>query len=295
MTGPRTIAIDEPLDDVDEELCHTQKHLEAYPETAAFAEAFAALRGELRARKAEEDALRDAIVFSKALMVAADDLLNALVDETKKAVLAAFDQDYQAPLYRQLFERQSPSDLKRPILGAQLETMRVWVGPLGASNVLSLGAIAQKLSLAIGKADDSITKTSLAEQAMDTFVAGPRTALVNDVNALRKLTAGQIGELVHGSLEGKVPGDFADRFFLSSGGSRTPTIADLSRSIARLEAKLERQKAQLEALKEKAERQQKARQESALAEKQAKLAAAEKRAAEAAQELARIKAEMGAG
>ncbi|MDC3960249.1 hypothetical protein [Polyangium jinanense] len=293
MTGPHTIAIDEPFDDVDEELRHTELTAKAYPETAPLAEPFAVLRAELRKRKAEEDALLDAIAFAKALMVAADDVLNVLVDETKKAVLAAYNQDFKAPLYRQLFEGQSPSDLKRPILGAQLETMRAWVGPLGAANVPTLGAIAQKLSHAIVKADDAVTKTSLAEQAMDTFVAGPRTELINGVNALRKLTAGQIGELVHASLEGKVPRDFVDRFFLSSGGSRTPTLAELSQSITRLEAKLERQKALLASMKEKEAKLRKAKQEAELTEKQAKLAAAEKRAAEAAQEIARLKAEMG--
>ncbi|MDI1484136.1 hypothetical protein [Polyangium sp. y55x31] len=293
MTGPRTVAIDEPFDDLDEELRHTELTSKAYPDTAPLAESFAALRAEVRKRKAEEDALLDGIAFAKALVVAADDVLNLLVDETKKAVLAAYDQDFQAPLYRQLFEGQSPSELKRPLLGAQLETMRAWVGPLGAANVPALDVIAQKLSSAIVKADDAVTKTSLAEQAMDTFVAGPRTSLVNDVNALRKLTAGQIGELVHGILEGKVPRDFADRFFLSSGGSRTPTSAELSQSITRLEAKLARQKALLESMKEKEAKQLRARQEAELAEKQAKLAAAEKRAAEAAQEIARLKAEMG--
>ncbi|TKC94155.1 hypothetical protein [Polyangium fumosum] len=294
MAEPRTIAIDESFEDIDDELRHTETNLQAYPDTAPLADPFAALRAALRQRKAEEDALRDQIARAKALVVAADDGLNLLVDETKKAVLAAFGQDYSAPLYRQLFAGQSPSELKRPLLGAQLETMRAWVGPLGAAGVPALATLASKLAPAISRADEAITKTSVAEQQMDVFVAGARTALVNDINALRKLTGGKIGELVHGSLEGRVPSDFADRFFLSSGGSRTPTITELSQSITRLEAKLERQKALLEAMKEKEAKRLLAKQEAELADKQANLAAAERRAAEAAQEIARIKAEMGA-
>ncbi|WP_170229724.1 hypothetical protein [Polyangium fumosum] len=54
----------------------------------AIDEPFAALRAELRKHKVEEDALLDGIAFAKALMVAADDVLDLLVDETKKAVLA---------------------------------------------------------------------------------------------------------------------------------------------------------------------------------------------------------------
>ncbi|HVJ91903.1 MAG TPA: hypothetical protein VM580_19015, partial [Labilithrix sp.] len=66
--------------------------------------------------------------------------------------------------------------------------------------------------------------------------------------------------------------------------SRTPTITELSQAITRLEAKLERQRAHLEAMKEKEAKRLLVKQEAELAEK---------RAAEAAQEIARIKAEMG--
>ncbi len=68
-------------------------------------------------------------------------------------------------------------------------------------------------------------------------------------NALRKLTHGKLGEIIHGHAE--LPGDFADRFFLTNGGSRAPTISELSQTVERSRAKLKRQEAQLEALKEK--------------------------------------------
>jgi hypothetical protein len=292
MAEPRTLAIDEPFDDIDDELRHTEMSLKANLATAQLALPFSALRVEIRKRRDEEAKLLDALAFARALVVSADDTLNGLVDETKKAVLAASGQDYAAPLYRQLFGGQSPSELKKPVLGAQLAAMRVWVGPLGAADAAALNAISTDLVPAIAKADEALTAVSLAEQNMDAFVAGARATTISETNALRKLTKGKISEMAHARPEFQLPADFADRFFLASSGSRAPTAAELGQSIARAEAKVERLKAQLAAMKDKEAKLLKSKQEAELAEKQAELDAAQKKAAAATEEIARLKAEL---
>lgn len=289
----RTLEVDESFEEVDGELGHTEVVAKAYTITANLAPPFVALRVDVRTRKAEEAVLLDNILSARALALSADDDLNELVDATKTALLATSGGNYQAPLYKQLFAGQSPSELKRPLLGAQLATMRLWVGPLNAAGVPELSALATRLTAAISKADDAETKMALAQQALDTFKAGPRTACINDCNALRKLTYGKLGELTHAHAH--LPKDFSDRFFLAHGGSRMPTIAELEHQIERSRAKLTRLESQLENAKEKAAQQLRDKQEAELAERKARLDAAQKRAAEAAAELAKLEAEFGTG
>ena len=287
----RTLEADESLDEVDAELRHTEVFTRAYVITADLAAPFTTLRADVRIRKTDEAQLVDNILAARAMVLSADDTLNQLVDTTKNAVLAHSGNDYQAPLYKQLFAGHSPSELKKPLLGTQLATMRLWVGPLGATGITELSAIATQLSIAIGKADEAETKMALAQQAMDVFYAAARTTCINECNALRKLTYGKLGELTHANPE--LPRDFPDRFFMMNGGSRAPTIVELEQQVERVRAKLGRLEGQLESAKQKAALQLRERQEAELAERRARLEAAQKRAAEAAAEVAKLEAELG--
>ncbi len=290
MGTPRTLDLDESWDEVDDELRHSDVMTTAYTITAPLSASFAALRTQVRERKAEESALVDASLLARAFVLSADDDLNVLVDDTKNAVLAFVNNDYQAALYKQLFGGHSPSELKRPLLGAQLATMRLWVGPLEATGNAALMAIATRLVAAILKADEAEKKIALAQQALDVFKAGPAKQCIDACNALRKLTYGKIGELAHGNAA--LPNDFADRFFMTQGGSRAPTMAEITQAIERGKAKVQRLETQLEAMKAKAAVQEKARQEAQLAERKAQLESAQKRAAEAAAEVAKLEAEI---
>lgn len=290
MGNPRNLEADEPFDEIDHELRHTEIMTTAYTITASLAAPFITLRAQVRERKAEESTLMDAVLLARAYALSADDKLNMLVDETKNAVLASVNNDYQAPLYKQLFGGHSPSELKRPLLGSQLATMRLWVGPLDASGNAELKSIAVRLAAVILEADEAEKKTALAQQAMDTFQGGPRTACIEACNGLRKLTYGKIAEISHTAKD--VPNDFVDRFFMAQGGSRAPTMAELTLHVERARSKLKRLESQLEAMKEKIAQQQRSRQEALLAERKALLEAAQKRAAEAAAEVAKLEAEM---
>jgi len=293
MGAPRTLEHDEPLDEVDGELQHTELTLTAYSVTAPLAAPFTTARTALQTIKSDELALKNALILARALGLAADDDLNRLVDDVKTGVLAVFGGDYQAPLYKQLFAGQSPSELKRPLLGSQLATMRHWVAPLGAAGIAELSTLSTRLSAAVVKADDAETKMALAQQAMDVFTTGARATYINECNALRKLTFGKLAEITH--VDADLPADFADRFFVTNGGSRARTIAELTQSVERLRAKLKRQESQLEAMKEKAAQQLRAKQEAELSERKARFEAAQKRAAEAAAEVAKLQAELEAG
>lgn len=289
----RTIEPEEPLDDVDDELRETQLHTGASPLTAALAPPFAAHRQELIAVRAEEVQLDDGLKSAEVLALFADDDLNALADETKVAVLAEVKNDYQSPLYRRLFAGQSPSELKRPVLGEQLATMRAWIAPLCASANPTLSSIGERLEQVVARADEAVSAQALAQQRMDQFRAGPRKEFIDRCNALRKLTLGKLAEIAHTHPELRLPSTWPERFFLHDSSSRARTIPEVKRSIERLQKQLARQEAILAELEAKQVRAERARQEAQLEERRHKLAAAEKKAAEAAAELAALQVEIG--
>ncbi|MEO5729238.1 MAG: hypothetical protein ABI134_02190, partial [Byssovorax sp.] len=84
---------------------------------------------------------------------------------------------------------------------------------------------------------------------------------------------------------------FAERFFLHDTGSRAAKPADIERTIGRLQKKLTRYQGVLAEMKQKQLSAEKSKQDTAIADKQAKLAAAQKKAADAAKELAALEAE----
>ncbi|HSN99423.1 MAG TPA: hypothetical protein VLS89_14100 [Candidatus Nanopelagicales bacterium] len=295
MENIRTIAFDEGLDDVDEELAQTEINAAADPLTVQIATPFTQLRQDLISVRAEEVQHIDAFKAANARANVVDDQLDLIVEEVKTAVLAEVGTRYDDPRYTSFFDNQSPSEVKRPRLGDQLATMRAWVGPLQASTNTTLQDIGQRLAHIIQEADEVVKAQALAQQAMDAFEMGPRKAFIDRVNGQRKLAAGKIGEIIHAHPERKLPSNYVDRFFLQGAASRTPTIAELERSIARQKARLTRQEALLEELKAKRTRAEQARQQAELEARKQKLADAEKRATEAAAELAALKAKLGMG
>jgi len=171
--------------------------------------------------------------------------------------------------------------------------MRAWVAPLSAHANPTLSNIGERLAQVVIRADAVVSAQALAQQQLDQFTLGPRKAFIERCNAARKLTYGKLSELVHTSGDPKLAAGFADRFFLVGSSSRAPTIPEVEHGISRLKVKLARQEAILQELKDKQDKALRTRHEAELAERQARLTAAEKKAAEAALELAALKAETG--
>lgn len=293
MTTLRTLEQDEPLDVVDDELRETQLQTAASPLTAALSAPFVEARQDLVTVRAQEVQLEDDLRSAEARAHFVDDELNAIADETKVAVLAAVDNNHEAPLHRQLFAGQTPSELKRPILGEQLATQRVWVAPLLESTNPTLHAIGQRLEDVVERADEVLGAQAVARQRLDQFRLGARKTFIEHCNALRKLTHGQLGEIAHSHPELKLSASFPARFFLHAHASRMPTITEVRRGVEHLRKQLARKEAQLAELESKQARADQARAEAALEERRQKLAAAEQKAAEAAAELAALQAELG--
>ena len=295
MASPRTIDSDEPLDDIDTELAHTCLFALACPLTTALAAPIAALRADLPTIRSLQAQHTDAVQVQEANALFIDDEGNAIVDEVKIAVLAEIKGDYQAPLYKQLFVDKSPTQLKKPILGDQLDQMRTWPAILASTQSPALHTLGLRTAKFVALGDAANAALASAQTKLDAFLSGPRAVYVDKVNAARKLTYGKLAELAHSQLPSTMPAGFAERFFLHDTSGRAVSMAEVERTIARLDKKLARHHGVRAELNQKQASAQKTKQDAALAEKQGKLAAAQKKAADAASELAALEAEVAKG
>lgn len=295
MPSARTIDPDEPFDDIDVEFAHTCFFALACPLTTGLAAPIAALRADLTGVRALQAQCTDAVQAQEANALFIDDEGNAIVDAVKIAVLAEVKGDYQAALYKQLFIDKSPTQLKKPVLGPQLEQMRVWPAILASTSSPALHALGLRTAKFIALGDAANAALASAQTKLDTFLSGPRSAYVDKVNAARKLTYGKLAELAHSQPAGTLPAGFPERFFLHDTSGRAVSTTEVERTIDRLEKKLTRHQGVLAELNQKQASAQKSKHDAALADKQGKLAAAQKKAADAASELAALEAEVAKG
>ena len=234
----------------------------------------------------------DAVQAQEAHALFIDDEGNAIVDEVKIAVLAEIKGDYQAPLYKQLFIDKSPTQLKKPILGDQLDQMRTWPAILASTSSPALHALGLRTAKFVALGDAANASLASAQTKLDAFLSGPRAAYVDKVNAARKLTCGKLAEVAHSQPPSTLPAGFAERFFLHDTSGRAALTADVERTVARLQKKLARHQGVLAELNQKQASAQKSKQDAVLAEKQKNLALAKKKVDDAASELAALEAEL---
>ncbi len=266
MAAP-TLSPDCSLSLLLDEACFTHARLEANPLTLPYAADYDAFFIEWQKCSEQETKLRTTLVRRNALIISRDDALNELVDAVQQAVLLEVKNDRKAPLYLLYFSAAPPSEQKKPILAAQLERMRGWISSLVASPNAVLKDLGERLTKDVAAADAAVASRLVAEQQNREFrTIGPRKALVDSLNALRKATYGKLSELPHARPELHLPASFAESFFRHESGKKSSADAaltpdelkvqlDESRAqTARLEAQLAQALADVEAdAKEKAE------------------------------------------
>ncbi len=281
---------DSSLSLVLDEVVFTPAILAANPLTEALAAEFDPVTTTWTVVNNQEIQLRIAIVKGNALVAAADAALDDLADALSRTVLLLVKGDRSAAQYV-LYFAKPPNELKRPVLGGQLETMRGWVKPLVESENADLKKLGEKLTVAIAKADAAVTALNAAEQANRTFrTVGERRALIDSANAVRKSTYGKLSEMPHANPELLLPAAFAEGFFKHE-TRKSPvklTSAALKAQIADLEEELAAKKAQLATIL--AEEEAAAKALAAADEHAAAVAAAEKEAEAAAAKVLALKA-----
>jgi hypothetical protein len=258
---PRRIKPNTTLQTIFEEIVFTRAQLRAYPITASLVDGFTNIRTSWSEVQAEELELVEDEVTADAHAVRVDEDIDPLVDKLSRTVLNEVKGDRTNPLYRRFFGRLRPSEVKRPVLGPELKTVRDWIPALAEAAQELLRAIGVQLGVLVTEADGAVGEQSEADRKWDDFVTlGNRRKLIDDLNALRENTHAALVNLKN-SPEGKdLTSDFADRFFRI--GSRaasapTPTMASVRAEIAALEKEL----ARLQVLLAKFEEEERLRRE----------------------------------
>lgn len=286
-----------PSPSVQQEIVTTWVLLEADPNTASLAPAHETFyQQKWRAIVAQETDLLVEAHRADALVDNADQALDDFVDELDTTLLRLVGKDRTDALYVYFFGKKRAHELKRPTLGGQLETMRGFAHPLKTSAHAELAVLGDRLEILIARADDTAKRQQNAAEALKTFrTLGARKECIDELNALRKSTAGTLSEMPHKFPEKRLPADYAERFFKRGpkrkSAAKEITSADLQIMIAEQKQALAALEAQLVEVIAKEEAEAKAKADAA--HLQVELAEAEKAAAEAAAKVAAIKAKMG--
>ncbi len=293
MHAPAAIAPDEAFPEIQEQLTHTWILVLACQLTQGLAPVFEKLLTELETLRPIQTKLDREVATQDARVWFGDDVLNVLLDETKKEVLIEVGNDFNAALYKQLFGNQAPSELRRFLMGDQLEAMRTWPAILAQTSNAKLHKIGARIALAVQQADQILAALAAAKAAQSTFAAGPRAAFAQACNAARGAAFGKLLEIAKDPVSGPLPDDFVDRFFRRDTSGRTPRLEDLEKAVTRATDQLVRATARRDEVAGKQARTLQSRQEAELSAKQARLAAKQKDADDAAAEVAALQAAMG--
>jgi hypothetical protein len=295
MQAPSAIAPDETFSEIAKKLSHTWILLHACQITQGLAPPFEKLLTDLEALRPVQAKLDRAVATQVALARFKDDALNVLLDETKAEVLAEVGGDYTAALYKQVFTIYTPSQLRRFLLGEQLEAMRTWPAILAKTSNSRLHAIGARIVEAVKQADEILSALAAATADQTAFALGPRAAFAQACTAARGAAFGKLLELSEDPVSGPLPDDFVDRFFQRDSSGRALRLDDLNKSIARATEHLAKLTAQRDELAGAQARARKAKQMSELAAKKERLAQKAKDAADAAAEIAALEAEIAKG
>jgi len=240
---------DTALDTVLEHSIYTLTRLSAHALTADLAQGFVAFQQAWAAVNAQELALRIDLLKAGALVVASDDELDVLVDAVSNVLLSITGKDRDAAIYKLYFGDKRPSELKRPVLGDQLEAMRAWSSTLKSAKNPALSALGDGVEQKVAAADAAKDAMAAAQHARRVFrTTGERRALIDQFNALRKSTYGKLAELPNTQPNKNLPGSFAEQFFKRVSRAKEPVEALTSTD---LREQLDESERQVEALRDR--------------------------------------------
>ena len=283
---------DEPSDDIEDDLAHIQFALLACPLTSSLAPPIEDLLAELEPTRGTQTQLERAVSAEDAKVPFADDALNLLLDEAKREVPIQLDPEQAAKIMARLFEKRSPSALRRFTLGEQHETQRGWPDILTPLQNPKLTDLAHRLTQAVKHADEVLSNQARAQTELDTFLLGPRAEYVAHCNQERAALFGKILEISRDPAHGPLPSDFVDRFFLRDVSGRVKRLSDVEKTIERLSAKLGRLQAQRQAMKDKLKTTAQEKLTAEILARSAKLADAQRSAHDEAAAIAALQAKL---
>ncbi len=273
---------------------HTSALLGSYPFLSELSAQFDALYEGWNTLFEEELALLRRQRAAEASVIAVDEALDFLCAAIAATILAESGGDRKTVTYQRYFGTARPSQLKRPVLGNQLDVMRSWIPSLSAADSsAALREYGQQLAERVVEADAAVIALAEAEREQADFEIGVRKRFIDDLNATRMRIHGQLAELAHRSTEFKLSRDFARRFFLRGRSSARASINDLERKVLRARERLRRYEEQLARLIEEEERTNNQRQDAEVEAAEAAMEELERQQAVLAAQQAEISERLG--
>lgn len=232
----RLLPYDLPLEKALDELVYTMAKLTAHPLTRSFASSAQVKFEDCKKLLLTEIDLQVQRITAQANEEYADDRLNDQVDQFDTRI-NSLPIGTQAAIRQLFFRGKSPSYIKRPILGRQLELMRSWLLLLQeASTPKELQDLYNALSEHIAAADAASLAKDQASQAARQFrLVGERKQFIDGLNAWRQELHAELDKL--SSQHATLPRHFASSFFRSG---YTPSVTlSLDEEISQINGSLE--------------------------------------------------------
>jgi hypothetical protein len=292
MAGIITIGLRTAILTLYEEFYFTLGRLRRHPFTKALASDFEPFESTLQTTLLNELKLIGLRHEGEAAVEFVDVDLDQLVDAIAAVTLIESKGDRNGIPYAHYFSAQRPSDLRRPVLGSQLDTMRSWPSSLKTSSNEVLAGYGTKLETKLSEADQSETfQRNAISQLSDFRTVGGRKTCIDELNARRKSLHGKLGELQHQHAE--IGNGWADSFFRQGNGSEKPTVREIEKRLIAAEEELASLRKQREDLLAQEEAAARIKAEAERAIRLAELAAAKKAAADAAARIAELENALG--
>ncbi len=236
MTTLLPFTTDCSLETLSDDIVFTQALLQQYPFASEYVASYKEMLARCDAVITEQRNFARAIVKCQAGIEAADCNLDPLIDRVDLAAAAVTGKNRQDPLYKSIFGDWRVSDLKRPLLGEELETVRAWPNVLVESGDEALSALAPIITKAIDVADKAIQALADAHSASRQFrLTGNRKKFIDDLNKLRADTFEHLRGYVRTHPQEDLPTNLASQFFQRSRKVARLTIEDLDAEISALQ------------------------------------------------------------
>jgi hypothetical protein len=197
------------------EISYTLVRCEARPITAGLAPALLALLTEVNDTENQERLLELDVQRAEIRVALADDDIDGTVDAVVNSVLTITGGDRSADLYLHFLGGKTPAQAKAPVLAEELELVRGWIPSLLASPYPTLAALGPVLADQVAAADKAKGVLDTTTAALKDFrEVGARKVLADHINARRKATYGDLGDIVHSNPLLNLPKGFPDQCFL---------------------------------------------------------------------------------
>ncbi len=255
MSQIATFSTDDSISTVRNGWLYPLGRLLTSPHTAAMVPEFQALGSVFKAAITTQSDLDDRSVFAAAGRDAADDRLDPIMVQIINALRIVTKNNPDDPLIVSFLGTQTPTEIIRPLLGAELVTAAEWVGPLKEETDPILQSFVAPLEAAVATGQAAEKELKASEKALSDFrLLGERKKLVDAVNAARGSLFGALVKFQHENAALRLPSDWAESFFQRStkGAKYGATVAQGEAAVAKIEQELAAAQENLKELRQKA-------------------------------------------